>query len=366
MKILHIFGAVVAVHLAVFLVIFAVPGCRSTGKTSPTAASGDSQESTAQLGGEPLSAVGSGVPVAVDTGISYAPAANVRFSPTRPSGEINDHAASSGDILNTAAPAKSYVVMKGDSLWTVAKKNGVTVNDLAKANNLKTSTPLQLGQKLSIPSGASQAVPVAVARSGDTNSESTGPTHVVKGGETLGAIARQHGTTVNTLKRMNGLTSDSLRPGRILLLPEGSVSSMEPAPAPKVTAASTASKASSSTKHTVKGGETLGAIARMYGVSAGELSTLNGIADPRKLQPGRELMIPAGGNAKSRALQASSPAQTSVPTPAPTVSAPQVASPLTPVETETSARPNTDVPVIRIEDPSRVPTNPGGEAPRFD
>ncbi len=256
-------------------------------------------------------------------------------------------------------------MVKGDSLWTVAKKNGVTVSDLAKANNLKTSTPLQLGQKLSIPSGATAAV--ASARSGETNSETTGPTHVVKGGETLGEIARQHGTTVNTLKRMNGLTSDSLRPGKVLMLPEGSVSSMEPAPAPKATPAPAASRAAGSTKHTVKAGETLGAIARMYGVSAGELSTLNGIADPRKLQPGRELMIPAGGSAKSRPPQTSSPVQTSpAPTPTPTLPPPEAASPLTPVDTETSARPNTDVPVIRIEDPNRAPANPGGDAPRFD
>ena len=46
------------------------------------------------------------------------------------------------------------------------------------------------------------------------------------------------------------------------------------------------------TKHTVKPGETLGGIARKYGVRQGEIAVANNITDPRKIQPGQELIIP--------------------------------------------------------------------------
>lgn len=376
MKILHIFGAVVAVHLAVFLVIFAVPGCRSTGKTSTASANTDPSATAAPLGAEsaPLSAGASSPVPVVDTSVAYTPPANVRFSPTRPSPGASTGVAAGGlnGALDTPASNVTYVVVKGDSLWTVAKKNGVSVNDLVKANKLKANSPLQLGQKLVIPNASGGALTAAsVSGSGSVDkaaaalaAETTGPTHTVQGGETLGTIARKHGTTVNTLKRMNGLTSDSLRPGRVLMLPEGSVSSMEPAaPVAKSTPVATPSRSSGGSKHVVKNGETLGAIARMYGISAGELSTANNITDPRKLQPGKELTIPGGGSAKARPASSSvaTPAQETTTSPAPAPTQPEAVSPLTPVEPATSTPANTEVPVIRIEDPNRTP---GGEAPR--
>ncbi len=352
MKILHIFGAVVAVHLAVFLVIFAVPGCRSTGK-SPQASSASTDS--------PALGTADSSPFAPAP--AYAAQPDVRFSPTRPGTAAVSEAAplvAAGDYAAKAAAPSSYLVVRGDSLWTVAKKSGVTVNDLVKANNLRSNSTLQIGQRLVIPAASAAAA-------GASSSDIAGPTHTVKSGETLGQIARTHGTTVNTLKRMNKLTSDMLRPGKVLLLPEGSVSVMDAPASARASSTPAAARGGAAVTHAVKAGETLGSIARRYGISVGELVTTNSIQDPAKIRPGQELVIP-GWSAPKTTQPASVPSPASTSTPAtvvfpepPPITPAESTSPLTPV-TDPDAQNSSQVPVIRIEDPNRTF---GSEAPRI-
>ncbi|MBX7121292.1 MAG: LysM peptidoglycan-binding domain-containing protein [Opitutaceae bacterium] len=352
MKILHIFGAVVAVHLAVFLVIFAVPGCRTTGK-SPASSSSSAESSSAAVSPVETSPLATATEGASPV-VAYAAPTSVRFSPTRP-GTAEAVAAAPASAVTNAKPATTYLVTRGDSLWSIAKKHGITVAELSKANNLRSNAALQIGQKLTIP--AATAVSHAAASAG--GADQTGPVHVVKSGETLGQIARMHGTTVNTLKRMNKLSGDMVRPGKVLLLPEGSVSSMDVAPAVKATP-STSSRGSNPVKHAVQPNETLGAIARRYGISVGELVTANNIQDPSRIRFGQELIIPGWSAPKS----ASAPAETkpaAQPEPAPITPAEQ-ASPLTPVA-EPAAQNNSQIPIIKIEDPSRTSTPESRPAP---
>jgi len=348
MKILHIFGAVVAVHLAVFLVIFAVPGCRSTGR-SATASPAPEGGSAPLIGGN-VSPMTAGA--ADSSTVAYTPDASVRFSPTRPGSPVAGavQAAPVTDVV----PAKTYTVGKGDSLWTVAKKHGISVPELASSNKLNASAPLKVGQKLIIaakaaPSPSSSGTPASVAAaSGDI----VGPTHVVKGGETLGAIARQHATTLGTLKRLNNLRSDTVRVGQVLVLPDSG--SVMPETTPVKGSTATASKSAGGFKHTVRPGETLDAIRRLYNISVGALATANNITDPSKIRPGQELIIPGRSGPKSTTPAPAPTRPESKPVPAPE----PLADPFLPLPTEPepAIRPVQDVPVIRIEDtPSPAP-----------
>ena len=94
----------------------------------------------------------------------------------------------------------NYVVVKGDNLYTIANKYGVSVNDIKTLNNLKSNS-LQIGQVLKIPGTESYT------------------TYKVKSGDSLWKIANQYGTTVNDLKRINNLSSTTLRIGQELLIP---------------------------------------------------------------------------------------------------------------------------------------------------
>lgn len=96
-----------------------------------------------------------------------------------------------------------YTVQNGDTLYKIASRFNTTVAELRRINNLTTDT-LQVGQKLII-----SEVPVA-----PTN------TYTVQRGDTLYKIANQFNTTVAELKRLNNLTTDTLQVGQELIITE--------------------------------------------------------------------------------------------------------------------------------------------------
>lgn len=116
------------------------------------------------------------------------------------------------------AGGADYVVVKGDSLAKIAKKNGVTLKALQAANPSVVPTKLKIGQKLTIPAGgkasAESAAP-SVAAGGDTGTAS----YTVKSGDTLTKIAKAHGTTVKAIEAANGLSTTKIKVGQKLKIP---------------------------------------------------------------------------------------------------------------------------------------------------
>ena len=132
-----------------------------------------------------------------------------------------------------------YVVQSGDSLWKIANKYGITVDELKSLNGL-TSNNLSVGQILEVPGGSSSG------------------TYTVKSGDSLWKIANQYGLTVAELKNLNGLTSDNLSIGQVLKI-------------------SNSSSSNNSNTYTVKSGDSLWKIANQYGLTVAELKNLNGL-----------------------------------------------------------------------------------------
>jgi LysM repeat protein len=236
MKILQIFGAVVAVHLLAFIFIFASPGCQSGPRNIPT------PDATVPTGSTvaPLSynsALANPSPVDFGTAgapaVVYSPANNDygHATPTRP-GSPAAAAVIPAKATADVAPVSTYTVAKGDNLWNLAKKNGLTVSELARANNLSTGATLQPGKKLIIPGkvGAAPkdlAAPVAgkaaaaekiAAASVRTNGDAV--RHTVQPGESLGMIAKKYQVTPGELAAANSITDPSkIRAGQQLIIP---------------------------------------------------------------------------------------------------------------------------------------------------
>lgn len=103
--------------------------------------------------------------------------------------------------------AKTYKVRRGDNLWTIAKKFGVSVRSLKRINNLYSSK-LRIGQVLKL-------------QNSDGASKSRGAkTHYVKRGENLTRIARKYRVSLSSLLRTNNMTSRSvLKVGTRLRIP---------------------------------------------------------------------------------------------------------------------------------------------------
>lgn len=111
------------------------------------------------------------------------------------------------DAPKRVAQSRTHRVRSGESLYTIGKRYGVSVDRIKAANGLRRNT-IRVGQELVIPAGSSGNV---------TTFE--GKVHRVRSGDTLSEIARRYGTTVSKLRSANGLTSNRLRIGQELKIP---------------------------------------------------------------------------------------------------------------------------------------------------
>jgi LysM repeat protein len=131
-----------------------------------------------------------------------------------------------------AAPAGTeYVIVHGDTLAKIAKKNGVTLSALKAANPGVEPTKLKVGQKLTIPGGGT--APAANGASVAPDTGMGGEAYTVKSGDTLTKIAKAHGTTVKAIKAASNLTTDHIKVGQKLTIPaKAEAAAPAPAPAP--------------------------------------------------------------------------------------------------------------------------------------
>ena len=200
-----------------------------------------------------------------------------------------------------------YTVKKGDTLWGIARKLGVTVNELKDANNLTTNA-LSIGQVLNVPQKETEIIETEVytVKSGDTlykiaqkfnltvdelkrlnnltsntlsigqklnvasPTSSTETTYTVVKGDSLYKIANKFGVTVDNLKEINNLTSNTLSIGQVLKIPTSSDNKLT---------------------YTVKSGDTLYSIARTYNTSVSEIKNLNNLTS-NTLSIGQTLILP--------------------------------------------------------------------------
>jgi len=155
-----------------------------------------------------------------------------------------------------------YVVKSGDTLWSIARNNGITVSELKGANNLSSNT-LSIGQVLYIPKNEIEVEEIEV--------------YTVKSGDTLYSIANKYNLTVNKLKELNGLTSNTLSIGQKLKI--------------------SSSLKDSETIYTVVKGDSLYGIARKFNVSVDNLKSINNLTS-NNLSIGQKLKIPNSTNSK--------------------------------------------------------------------
>ena len=157
-----------------------------------------------------------------------------------------------------AGTLDTYTVKKGDTLYSIANKYGLSVSELKSLNNL-TSDILSIGQVLN------------VSNSGVTTTPSTpSNTYTVKSGDSLYSIARRYKVTVDALKQANGKTSNLLSIGEVLVIP---------------------TTTSNTRTYIVKSGDSLWKIATNYGVSVNALKQANGLTS-EILSIGQVLVIP--------------------------------------------------------------------------
>ncbi len=154
-----------------------------------------------------------------------------------------------------------HKVRSGETLSGIAYRYRSSVKQISRANNLSRRGFIRAGQVLKIPTGS--------------GGKADAPRkHRVRSGETLVAIARRYHVSARDLQRLNGIAKpELLQVGAVLLLP--------------------ADAGAGYVKHTVRAGQTVGSIARKYGVSVREIAALNGLTDVHAIRVGQTLKVPA-------------------------------------------------------------------------
>lgn len=179
-----------------------------------------------------------------------------------------------------------YTVVEGDTLSSIARRFDTTVNVIRELNDLP-SGPLTIGTELRVPAAAAKLPPkvaLAAARVDGRDRAARRPhVHVVRRGDSLWRIARAHGLDVNTLAMMNGMNpGDILRTGQRLRLTAGG---------PAGAMLSGGSSDTRTVTYTVRKGDTLSSIARLFQVSVAQIVSWNGIDANDPIFPGQKLTI---------------------------------------------------------------------------
>ena len=153
-----------------------------------------------------------------------------------------------------------YTVKKGDTLYSIATKNNTTVDLIKELNNLNTNT-LSIGQILKLPSTEIIEIPETI-------------TYTVKKGDTLYSIAKTYDTTVDAIKELNNLTSNTLSINTTLQIPTS-----------KTIETPTTTKT-----HIVEPGDTLYSLARQYNTTVDNIKKLNNL-QTNLLTVGQQILI---------------------------------------------------------------------------
>jgi LysM repeat protein len=122
---------------------------------------------------------------------------------------MNDGTVANGNVVNTY-----YRIKKGDTLGGIARKNRTTVRRLQSMNGTR-STKLSIGQRLIV---RQTVKPVEVKEELVSSGDLKNTYYRVKRGDTLGALAGRHKTTVAQLKSMNGMRSNNLSIGKSIIV----------------------------------------------------------------------------------------------------------------------------------------------------
>jgi len=119
----------------------------------------------------------------------------------------------SSEETSTSGNAQMYYVHQGDTLYRIARNNGISLSTLLEWNNLSVDSPIYPGQELIVSYGSSSS-----SEEANTTTQSSESTYTVKAGDGLWRIAKNHGLTLDELKAMNQLTSNIIQPGQVLIV----------------------------------------------------------------------------------------------------------------------------------------------------
>ena len=177
---------------------------------------------------------------------------------------VTSAAQDSGSDSGQAPPANvlpatydTYIVQRGDSLYSIAEQFHTTIADLRQINGIAAGEPIYAGQSILLPTGIRSFVEV----------------YLVQPGDTLFGISKRFNTSVGIIQGLNEISdSTHIEAGQSLVVPSINEADV--------------------LMHVVGPKDTLFSISRRYHTTVSTLKSLNGIADERELVLGASILVP--------------------------------------------------------------------------
>ncbi|MFC8304185.1 LysM peptidoglycan-binding domain-containing protein [Specibacter sp. NPDC057265] len=182
----------------------------------------------------------------------------------------------------TITAAATHTVEAGETLSGIAVSHGVSLGSLLSGNGLSAEDLIQPGQVLAV-SGSSTP-------GSSTSPKAAGKAHIVSSGETLSAIAAEHGVSLAELFSLNQMGQDTvIHPGQSIKISAAAQESRNaPAAAPQPAGS-----------YVIKAGDTLSSIAAEHNVQLSALAAANGTSVNGTIYAGKSLAIPGVAAASS-------------------------------------------------------------------
>ncbi|MGX7173273.1 LysM peptidoglycan-binding domain-containing protein [Enterococcus ratti] len=207
--------------------------------------------------------------------------------------ESNTSSVKNDNTVNTLQPSGAkYTVKAGESVWSVATKHGISMNQLIEWNHIKNNF-IYPGQQLIVKGGTSSSASTnnVTVNQGNVTHVSDKKTYTVKAGESVWSVATKHGISMNQLMEWNHIKNNFIYPGQQLIVKGGTSSSTS---TNNVTVnQGNVTHVSDKKTYTVKAGESVWSVATKHGISMNQLIEWNHIKN-NFIYPGQQLIVKGG------------------------------------------------------------------------
>ncbi|WP_273706595.1 LysM peptidoglycan-binding domain-containing protein [Leuconostoc mesenteroides] len=190
-----------------------------------------------------------------------------------------------GQVIEVSA-STTYNVKTGDTLYAIALKNNLTVNQIKLTNHLDSNT-IYSGQKLVLAKSE-----LASKGSSTKITTKSNNTYTVKSGDTLSKIAANHNMSLAQIANLNQISNvNVLRVGQVLKITGSSVTTNQSNANNSNTKITTSTVSTSTATYTVKSGDTLSKIASSNKMTVAQLASLNNITNVNMIKVGQVLKV---------------------------------------------------------------------------